>query len=245
MTLTEALAQTRRFAGLTPVDMATSDLSYFLAQAELEIARELVEVNPDMAADRDIVTIPGSSGPDHLFETSPANLPNLGSGRCVYKIREMFWLGSTTSGIRSRISMTSDPVELSGATVPVAKTPHTASSVRILFDGSKLRIYPPQSGGITLEIGYTRVPTAATGTTAPGNTILKDFPAGTSAHLADALVCMTAASAALGAWGRNNGWQEGRVAEMRDSLVLPLGLLQRAESSVNVGSRWVLDYRVV
>lgn len=233
MTLAEARTRTRLLCGLTTVDMWTTDLDSFIAQAEVDIWVELLETNPNLATLRDTVTIPANA---ETFALSVANLPSLGSGRTVHKVTLHAEKGAATDTTMTRVSATEYLIDCTGSGAVLERGQHGASAWRILCQGNSLRFYPPDAQTRVLVVAYTREPKPQTD---PIKAILADFPDGI-AHECDELVCLQAAADALAAWGLDNSWQAARLEEQVKRRMARMRLLQQQESGGMIGGKWPL-----
>ncbi len=228
----DTLAVTRQKARLacrlTTVDVLTSDLDFFINEAERHFTLAVYESNPMVGASHELIQYPGGGANVDINALLTASL---GAGREVFKIVRIVNKPQAGSYATMALAATSEFIELSGTGWPTDQRPQEGSPLMYLFDGHDLWIYPVSSGPLPLQISYLRVPKPAT---TAGDTLFADFRA-PMWELCN-LVAYYAARDLRASRGLDVSWLQAKIKDEEDHK-LNLRHLHKQEAESMIGSR--------
>lgn len=234
MTLTQVRNLTRLYSGLSTTSMTTLNLDDFIAQNEVALALDMIETNPALAAKQEDIVWPANTPYQALNSTT---LPlTLAAGEYVYKIVQLM---SREGETRYLYSACSNMSELTGCGAVSERSEGYASSLRYLYDGSKLWLYPVPESTLDLEIAVVKVPVAST---VAGTAILGQFtPAGQAFSEG---VPIRAAFDLRASLGRDLTWINAKREEFETRLRGCARMLQLQEGDHVGNVRWESHHNV-
>lgn len=233
MILSVCKTRTKQHARMSNCYVDSTTLLAYINQAELDVAYQLIEINPELAMSGDQLTFPIN---DMGLDLTPANMTNLGTGRDIYKIM-MVAVTDRASDPLSWSLLSPAPVqEMAGTSQCYDLGRDTATGTRWGWTGMSLLLYPVNTNTqYYLAIFYVRDPVAQTDDT---KDMLADF--NVVGQGCAELIALRAARQLRYDRGLPTGVVDERIAEYTQAMSGRLATLQMQDSRVIVGTRWQL-----
>lgn len=228
MTLTEAVSWARRYSRMSSVTFTESIVKEYIAEAEVAVALEMIDMNPSAAAVNDSTVMTYSS------DESSKELKDSVTEANPYKVIACLYL-DTADADAGYLLPPAEMKELSGSGESREDPDGSyVDSLRWHYDGKMLYLYPVPSSTTYIGVRYVLYPVAQT---TDDEDLLDQFTDSLK-DMGSHLVCLRAAQSMCLERGFTNEVLEKRIQDVMERITRFVGTLQFQETQTAAFYRW-------